>query len=283
MNKSSFAGLRVLTFESRMAEEMGQLIRRYGGEPIVVPALRELPLDDNTEVFEFGRALMEGGFDVVILLTGVGTRRMAQVLETRFPKTAFIEALGHVMLVARGPKPVAALKELGLTPDLSVPEPNTWRDILHTLDGAGKNLEGLRVAVQEYGVPNQEFLDALLARGAVVTRVPVYQWALPEDTGPLRQAVADLVARKVDVVMLTNAAQLDHLFQVADQEGKRESLRDALGWVAVISIGPTVSERLAYYGLSADFVPLHPKMGVMVKEANERAGEILRSKRQRKT
>lgn len=277
-----FAGLRVLTFESRMAEEMEQLVRRYGGEPVVAPALREVPLEDSTEVIEFGRALMGDGFDVVIFLTGVGTRRMAQVLETGFPKAAVIEALSRVVLVARGPKPVAALKELGLTPDISVPEPNTWRDILQAFDEAAKTLEGLRIAVQEYGVPNQEFLEALRARGAIVTRVPVYQWALPEDQGPLRQAVADLVATKVDVVMLTNAAQLDHLFEVAGQDERRGVLRDALGRVVVISIGPTVSERLAQYGLSADFVPSHPKMGVMVKEASERAGSLVQGKRQLK-
>ncbi len=128
-------------------------------------------------------------------------------------------------------------------------------------------------------MPNPEFLDALKARGAAVTRVPVYQWALPEDTGPLRQAVADLVATNVDVVMLTNAAQLDHLLQVADQERMGESLRDALGRVVVVSIGPTVSERLAHHGLSADFVPSHPKMGILVKEASERAVKLVQGKK----
>lgn len=279
MNKSSFNGLRVLTLESRMAEEMAQLIRRHGGEPIVAPALRELPLEDSPEVLAFGKALMRGWFDLVIFLTGVGTRRMVQVLETRFPRAALIEALGRVTLVARGPKPVAALKELGLTPQMVVPEPNTWRDILQAFDDAGKNLESLRVAVQEYGVPNPEFLEALKTRGAIVTRVPVYQWALPEDQGPLRQAVAELIAMNVNVVLLTNAAQLDHLLQVADQEHKGEALREALGRVVVISIGPTVCERLAHHGLSADFVPSHPKMGVMAKEASERAVELVQGKK----
>src|SRR5512145_514386 len=125
-----FQGLRVAAFESRMAESMANLIRRYGGEPLVVPALREIPLSDNHSAFEFGERLFAGQIDMVLLLTGVGTEALVEVLGTRHPIASVTQALARTTLVARGPKPVAALKRLGLTPHLVVPEPNTWRDLL---------------------------------------------------------------------------------------------------------------------------------------------------------
>src|SRR6266851_889164 len=171
-------GLRVVSFESRRAAEMAELIRNYGGEPIQAPAMREVPLTDQREALAFGEALLAGDWDVLILLTGVGTRMLIAALATRWPRDDVVAALGRLTLVCRGPKPVAALKEVGLAPALTVPEPNTWRDVLSELDGK-LSIGGQRVAVQEYGARNEEFLVGLRQRGAHVTPVPVYRWALP--------------------------------------------------------------------------------------------------------
>src|SRR5262245_18382904 len=117
---SDFHGLRVLSFESRMAAEMTRLIRRHGGEPLVVPALREIPipLQDNGAVFRFGVRLMLGQVDILILLTGVGTKALFEVLQTRYPMADIAQALKKVIVVTRGPKPQAALKTLGLEPNI---------------------------------------------------------------------------------------------------------------------------------------------------------------------
>lgn len=278
MNKSGFNGFVVAAFESRMADEMARLIARHGGRPLVAPALREIPLDNNAEALRFGEQLLAGQVDMVILLTGVGTRALADVLQTRYPLDTIKASLSHACLVARGPKPVAALKELGLTPAITVPEPNTWRDILQALD-AHKPVKGLHVAVQEYGVSNTELLKALDERGARVTRVPVYRWALPEDTEPLTRALNAILAGQVDVLLVTNAAQVDHIMQVLEQDTKTDQFRQALQRVVTASIGPTASERLRSYGLPVDLEPSHPKMGILVKEASERAHALLRSKR----
>jgi uroporphyrinogen-III synthase len=189
---TGFAGMRVLSLESRRAAEMTKLIETYGGTARVAPSMREVPLETNKEAQAFTRELLAGGFDMVILLTGVGTRALARVAEMVCPREEFVAALQRVPIVARGPKPVAALKELGLSVTLAVPEPNTWRELLTALDGAREALpvHGKRVAVQEYGAPNPELLAGLAERGAQVTQVPVYEWALPEDTQPLRDAVA---------------------------------------------------------------------------------------------
>ena len=280
--KAGFAGLRVAAFESRMAEEMTQLIARHGGRPIVAPSMREVPLERNTDVLRFGERLMAGEFVMVILLTGVGTRFMLKVLDTRWLREQTLAALGQTMLVVRGPKPLAVLRENGLQPAVAVPEPNTWRDLVTALDERAVAMPGLSVAVQEYGLTNQDLLQALEARGAVVTPVPVYQWMLPEDTGPLKQAVCVLLAGEVDVVLFTNAVQVEHVLQMAEQEeleGGLARLRTALGRTVVSAIGPIVAERLRTHGLPVDFEPSHAKMGIHVKETGERAAALLARKR----
>ena len=278
MEKTNFRGLRVAAFESRMAKEMTDLIRRYGGEPLVAPSMREIPLENNTEALAFGKKLLAGQFDMLVLLTGVGTRALVQVLQTQHSLDAIKAALGRVTLVVRGPKPVAALKELGLTADMTVPEPNTWRDILQALD-ENKPVNALKVAVQEYGVSNPDLLNGLRERGADVTRVPVYRWALPEDIGPLRQALDEVVAGRVQVLLVTSAVQIDNVMQMLSSDNQAESFRQATRKMVVASIGPVASERLRRYDLSVDLEPSHPKMGILVKETSEKAHEILSAKR----
>src|SRR3990170_4190460 len=149
-------GLRIVSFESRRAQEMGELIRRYGGEAVIAPSMREVPLSQNSVAFDFIRQLEAGKVDFVIFLTGVGTRALVEAVASEFPRERLAAALGRVPLVARGPKPVAALKELGLQPVFTAREPNTWREILSDLDSRF-SVQGRRVAVQEYGITNREF------------------------------------------------------------------------------------------------------------------------------
>jgi uroporphyrinogen-III synthase len=269
----------VVSFESRLAEQMAQLIERHGGRPLVTPSMREVPLEQNTDVLRFGERLLAGEFAMVILLTGVGARFMLKVLDTHWPREQTLAALGKTILVVRGPKPLAVLREQGLQPTLAVPEPNTWRDLVTALDRMGQSLIGMNVAVQEYGVSNAELLEAIRERGAVVTPVPVYQWMLPEDTGPLTRTVCAVMQGEADVVLFTNAVQVEHVMQVAEKEGNADCLREAMGKMVVSAVGPIVAERLRSYRLPVDCEPSHPKMGFQVKETSERAAEILLRKR----
>jgi uroporphyrinogen-III synthase len=272
-------GLRVVSFESRRSAEMAELIRNYGGEPITAPSMREIPLTDQHEVLAFGETLLAGDCDVLILLTGVGTRMLIAACATRWPKDEVVKALGRLTLVCRGPKPMAALKEVGLAPALTVPEPNTWRDLLSALD-LKLPVSGKRVAVQEYGARNEELLAGLRQRGARVTAVSVYGWALPEDTEPLRAAIDRLAAGEVDVALFTSATQVDNLFRVATEMGRADALRDALrGRTVVVSIGPITTEALQGHGIPTDLHPEHPKMGHLLIAVAREADNLLRRKR----
>jgi uroporphyrinogen-III synthase len=279
---TGFAGLRVLSLESRRAAEMAKLIETYGGTATVAPSMREIPLESNKEAQAFTRALLAHGFDMVILLTGVGTRALARVAETVCTRDEWVGALQRVPIIARGPKPVAALKELGVRVTLAVPEPNTWRELLAALDTNRDTLplEGKRVAVQEYGAANPELLAGLAARGAQITQVPVYEWALPEDTRPLRNAVAAIAGGEVDVVLFTTSIQVIHLLKIATEMNLQEAVEKAFKRIVVASIGPVTSEQLRAHGISADFEPSHPKMGFLVNEVAPRSAGVLASKRQ---
>jgi uroporphyrinogen-III synthase len=270
----SYDGLRVLALESRRASEIETLIRLQGGVPLVAPSMREVPLTENAGALGFAERLFQGEFDMLILLTGVGTRLLNQVIETRWPAGAFAEALRGITIVARGPKPMAVMREWSVPVTVMVPEPNTWREILAATDGRTER----RVAVQEYGRPSEELIDGLRARGAEVTSVPVYQWALPEDLGPLQEAARRLAAGEIDVLLVTSSAQVEHLLKVATELGLEDQVRKACGRVVIASIGPTTSETLSELGFCADFEPSHPKMGLLVNESAREARRLLQSK-----
>ncbi len=280
MAHANFNGLRVLSLESRRALEIEKLIRTYGGDPTVVPAMREVTLDSNHQVFEFAEGLLAGHFDVVIFMTGVGVRTMVEIVARRFDREAFLEALRKVQIVARGAKPSTVLRELRVPVAVTSAEPSTWHELLAAVDESfGPSLGNLRVALQEYGASNPELLAELSSRSRSLTKVPVYQWALPLDVGPLEECVGSLIRGQFDVVLFMTAVQVIHLFQVASQMGLGQELLAALQGLVVLSIGPTTTEELAHYGIQPDFEPSRPKMGFLVNEAAQYAGTLLARKR----
>jgi uroporphyrinogen decarboxylase len=278
--KKGFDGLEVVSFESRMAREMAGIIEKLGGVPRVAPSMRELPLEDHPEAFVFAGELLAGRLDAVIFMTGVGARTLAKVLESRYPLEQLVQALARTTVIARGPKPLKVLRDLNVPVTMAIPEPNTWREIIDELDEnpRGFTLKGSRVAVQEYGVTNEPFLWELKQRGVEVLRVPVYRWTLPEDTTPLFEAVEAVVESRARVVMFTNARQVDHVLQVAAEDGLRSQFLDALAGCVVCSIGPACTEVLLSRGIAADLEPQHSKMGYLVQEAARRAAGILEKK-----
>ena len=278
--RANLSGLKVVSFESRRAKEMAELIRRYGGEPITAPSMREVPLSENRAALELLPQLEAGMLDLLILMTGVGTRTLNAALLTQYSQERIVTALQKTQLVVRGPKPIAALKELGLTPAIAVPEPNTWREVLTTLDGAVE-VRGKRIAVQEYGIPNRELVAGLESRGATVTTIPIYRWALPENLDPLRGAIRKILNSEVDVALFTNGAQVDHLFRIAAEDKSDERLRGALRRLVIGSVGPVCTEVLGQFELKPDIEPAHPKMGSLIAEVAAGAQSLLDSKRGR--
>src|SRR5579872_649221 len=264
-----FNGRTVLSLESRRSGEIATLIENYGGRALVAPATREVPASKSDDVSRFVDALLQDKIHLIIFLTGVGTRALARAVEPFCTREQFISSLSKVPVIARGPKPAAALRELGVPITWNVPEPNTWREILKVIDDNKVQLQGRVVAVQEYGVPSKDLLDGLVQRGAQVMTVHTYDWALPDDLQPLKDAIQAVLDGRVDIAFFTAAVQVHHLLQVADETGAKESLLAALRKIKIASIGPVTSEGLAEYGLTPTLEPSHPKMGYLVREAAE--------------
>lgn len=275
----NFQGKTVLTLESRRGKEMSRLIETYGGKPMHAPAMREVPRASNTEALKFADLLFSGNLEVVIFLTGVGARALSDVVKTVHPVEKFFEALRSTVVVVRGPKPLAVLREWKVPVMLTAPEPNTWREVLQAIDDQKLDLRDKYVAVQEYGISNPELLEGLRKRGAHVTPVPVYQWDLPLDKSPLLAATNSIIAGRIDVALFTTGVQIVHLFRIADESGKRDELKSGLRHVVKASIGLTTSEVLRSYGLDVDLEASHPKMGFLVKEAAEQLTALLQRKR----
>src|SRR2546428_5913445 len=267
------AGLRVVSFEARRADELATMLARHGAAVVRAPALREERLAASPEALELARRLEAGEVDLVVLLTGVGTRALAAALGETGPRPGAL--LARTRIVARGPKPLAALRELGVTGAHPVPEPFTWRQGLEVVDGLGVPPGG-HAAVQEYGAPVPGLVDGLVRRGLRVLSVPVYRWALPEDVRPLATAAAALARGEAEVAVFTNAAQVEHLFRAAADP---EALRRGLAHAVVASVGPGCTEALGGDGIAPGLEAAPPKKGALVAAAAGRTPGLVAAKR----
>lgn len=276
-----FQGSRVVSFASRQSTEIADLIRQAGGKPVNAPSMREIPLEHNTEALRFATLLLAGWIDVLVLMTGVGTRLLVKTIATTYDTREFIEALRSVKLVALGPKPAAALQDMGLAPAILVPEPYTWKDLLTRLDEKYQ-VDQKRVAIQEYGNSNPDLIKGLEERGAEIVAVPLYRWDLPEDLQPLHQAIRDIIAGEspcVDFALFTSGIQVQHLFKVAKMDGVERKLQEAFKRICIGSVGPVASRAIVEQGLTVDYEPDRTNMVHLVREMARRGRDLLSKKR----
>lgn len=275
--KSSFAGLRVGSLESRRSVEIERMIERLNGVPHVSPSMRETATDDHRSAIEFAHRLLAGEVDFMLLLTGVGVRMFVEQVERHVGRQRLLDALSDIPTLARGPKPTAVLRELGIKPTLRAPAPNTWREVLATLD-TQMPVANLTVGLQEYGETNPSLIAGLEARGATVDRVTVYGWELPNDCAPLEANARRIAAGELDVLLLTSAQQLNHLLEIGERLNLADELRAGFDKLIVASIGPTTSERLRSLNFSVDLEASAGTMGRLVDEAASKSHELLKRK-----
>jgi uroporphyrinogen-III synthase len=257
---------------------MNRMISHHGGQAFVSPALREVPHPDPTAAVRFAQQAMTGQVDILIVLTGVGFDMLLDILNRRVDQQRFLNALRDVTTIVRGPKSDAALRRVDIRPSHRVEEPNTWREILMLIDDKVP-VTNCHVVIQEYGRTNRSLIAGLEARGARVTSLPIYNWELPQDTGPLAANAQAIASGQREVLMFTSAAQVVNLLQMAQQLEMTGPLLAAMRVCVICSIGPTTSEELQTAGLTADFEPQSAKLGHFVREAAEVAGALLARKR----
>ena len=258
----SLKGARVALLEARRESELASLVRRHGGEPACVPALREVERDcEESAARAIDVTAKEGA--VVALATGVGLGRWLAVAATLHRREELHAALAKATVVCRGPKPVAVLKREGLTATVRAPAPHTTKEFLAALDGV--DVHDRDAVFIHDGGGARTVPDAFTARGARVVEVHPYAWALPEDVAPLQGLVMDIIGARIDAVAFTTQIQAKHLFDVAESLGSRQALAAALhGRVTVVAIGPTTARTLADLGAPPHVVPVQSSMGAMI-------------------
>ena len=275
----TFVNYGIAAFESRRAAEMTRIIERLGGTPSVSPSMREVAVQVQPEVIEFAQRLITGQIDMVILLTGVGFEFLLSAVEKHVDRQRFLDCLGDMITIARGPKPSAALKAVGITPTHQVPEPNTWRELLDTVD-RNTSICNQSIGLQEYGQPNPSLIAGLEARGAQVTPLRVYRWDFPEDTTALDANLHAIQTGHRDLTLFTSAHQVTNVLSRAAQLGLGDSFKSALRETVVCSVGPTTSEMLRHVELPVDFEPSRPKLGFFLNEAAINATRLVQRKKE---
>ncbi len=260
----SFDGAVVAHFESRMRSGLDGLIRRHGGTPWSAPAVSEEPVD----LGEAGRAairlLAEDQFGVVVLLTGSGTDRLMRVCEAAGCADDVRRALANRIVVARGPKPVFALRQHGLIAHNWALEPHTTRELLDVLDKV--SVLGRRVLIVDAGDRTPEPARTLVERGARVVELQVYRWTLaPDNASRLAETVDAIAAGQIDAVLFTSQVQVRHVLAAANPDSSSRAFSNAQSRVVVGTVGPTCANALRERGIEPDIVPAHSRMGHLVR------------------
>ena len=251
MEPQPLTGRTVAVPETRELEVFAAMLERRGARVLRCPlvAIRDAP--DPQPVLAFARAFAAGACDDLILTTGEGLRRILGCIERHAGalREPFVQALGRVRKITRGPKPARALRELGLKPDLPV-QPPTTAGIIATL--AAHDLHGRRVGVQLYGTePNTALIEFLEDSGATVTCVAPYVYADAADEAAVRALLTQLAGGEVDAIAFTSTPQVERLFAVAPAE----SVRAALAHTLVAAVGPVVAGTLERHGITPALMP----------------------------
>jgi len=257
----TLSGRTIASLESRQSHELAGMITRLGGTPVLAPAVRERPSQDDAGPML--ARVSQGHFAMAIVLTGAGVTALFAEAERRGLLEQVRQVLASMTIVCRGPKPQTALKRYGLTASLSTAKPHTSRELLDAL--ASTNLDGVPVLLLHYGERNPVITAELTARGAMVEDVCLYEWALPEDLAPLHDMVRRVVAADVDALLVTSQIQFRHLLEIAGQAGLAGALVDALNQHVIVgAVGPVCASALRAGGVVPDVLPASPNSASLV-------------------
>lgn len=254
-NAQRLVNCRVAVPESRELEVFARMLEERGAEVLRCPLVAIHDSPDREAVELWLREFSAGGFDDLIVLTGEGLRRLLGFAERAGGSLCddFIDALGKVRKITRGPKPGNALRKIGLKTDLLADSPTT-AGVIETL--SRENLAGRRIGVQLYGTePNLPLLSFLEQAGASASTVAPYIYADQAETDSVEKLIERIEAGTLDAIAFTSSPQVRRLFQVAARGGKENSVQDALNRLAVAAVGPVVADALAQQGVRVALMP----------------------------
>ena len=255
-------GQRVAILENRLGAQIVELIAKRGGKPLHAPALSEIPDLDPAYIKRLIGDWEAAPVKAAIFQTGVGTRALFKATDELGLSEKLLALLAACTVVVRGPKPTGALNSRGVRIDRVAGDPYTTAEVIAEL--ASLPLRGARVVVQRYGGKNVELENWLQAQGAIVLEIPVYRWAMPEDTKPLVELFTALANSEVAAVVFTSASQVHNLFEFAKTQGVAATLVERLNATRVASIGPVCTAALKQFGVRPQIEASPPKLGPLI-------------------
>lgn len=249
------SGRRIAVPESRELDLFADMLLKRGAEVKRCPLVTILDAPDQQPIQDWLANFISQPCDDFVILTGEGLRRLLNAAKRHSADryAEFVSRLEQVRKITRGPKPGAALRTIGLKPDLVALEPTT-EGIIRTLET--ENLQGRRIAVQLYGSePNLRLMEFLQAAGA--QRLPVAPYIYADDIKDTRveELIKELTAGQIDAIAFTSATQVRRLFQVAKRTLGEPELCAALAQVKVAAVGPVVADDLRARGVQVDLMP----------------------------
>jgi uroporphyrinogen-III synthase len=259
-------GFTVGVTAARRHEELARLLQRRGAQVVGAPAIRLVPLADDTELLATTRACLDADVDLVVATTGIGFRGWMEVAAGWGLGERLHQKLAAAEIIARGPKATGAIRAAGLTETWSPPSESMSGVLEHLL---GYDLTSRRVVVQLHGEPLLDIADALSAAGADVLTIPVYRWTVADDVAAIERLVELVIAGQVDALTFTSAPAVLALLQVAEQAGRREQvLRMLRAEVVAACVGPVCSAPLERFGVPC-VLPDRARLGNLVRTVVE--------------
>ncbi|BFO22004.1 uroporphyrinogen-III synthase [Streptomyces sp. KM77-8] len=266
------AGFTVGVTAARRADELGALLERRGAAVLHAPALRIVPLADDSELLAATKDLIGRAPDIAVATTAIGFRGWVEAADGWGLGEDLLARLRGVRILARGPKVKGAIRAAGLTEEWS-PASESLAEVLDRLLEEG--VAGRRIALQLHGEPLPGFVEALRDAGAEVVGVPVYRWLPPEDLGPVDRLIDAAVARALDAVTFTSAPAAASLLSRAEERGLLDDLLAALGHdVLSACVGPVTALPLQSRGIGTvqpERFRLGPLVQVLCRELPARA------------
>ncbi len=263
-------GKTIAVPETRELDVLARLFEQRGATVLRCPLVAILDAPDPAPVAAWMDRFVAGACDDLVLFTGEGLRRLLRFAERREMRDTFIEAVRRVRRITRGPKPVRALREIGLAPDLQATEPTT-SGVIAALSGL--DLAGRTVGVQLYGgEPNPPFTDFLAKAGARIDAVAPYVYASNVDDERVADLIERVAAGRVDVIAFTSASQVRRLWAVAHKLGREDPLRAGLDHAIVAAVGPVAADEATRFGMNPTIMP--PRVHSMKPLVNEIAAAM---------